>query len=118
MFTKKTAKRRHKKRLPKKFDPNTPPDPERWLPLRERAAYKKKAKKLKEKEKEKIEKNAQGAVIDEPPVSSSNSVNNTQSQGKTEVSKPSQTGAKTAEQAKSAPAAKSQPKSQGKKHKK
>ncbi|KAH3903471.1 uncharacterized protein SCODWIG_01270 [Saccharomycodes ludwigii] len=36
------------KRLPKNYDPNVKPDPERWLPLRDRSSYKpsKKEKKL------------------------------------------------------------------------
>lgn len=40
-------KRRHKPRLPKGFDPanpGPPPDPERWLPLRERSTWKSKRK--------------------------------------------------------------------------
>ncbi|KAJ3315723.1 Signal recognition particle core component [Blyttiomyces sp. JEL0837] len=35
-------KHRKKKRLPKNHDPNVKPDPERWLPKRERSAFKKK----------------------------------------------------------------------------
>ena len=36
-------KKRHKKaKLPKNYDPSVPPDPERWLPKRERSTYKKK----------------------------------------------------------------------------
>lgn len=34
-------KRKQKQKLPKKFDPSLPPDPERWLPLRERSYYRK-----------------------------------------------------------------------------
>jgi signal recognition particle subunit SRP72 len=32
-------KKKRKIRLPKHYDPNTPPDPERWLPRRERSTY-------------------------------------------------------------------------------
>ncbi|KAJ3298444.1 Signal recognition particle core component [Borealophlyctis nickersoniae] len=37
-------KRKRKPKLPKNFDPNVQPDPERWLPKRERAAFAKKGK--------------------------------------------------------------------------
>lgn len=43
-FTKKRI-RKHKKskgKLPKNYDPNIPPDPERWLPKYERIGYRKK----------------------------------------------------------------------------
>ena len=40
-FVVKTKKRKRKQRLPKKFDPSQAPDPERWLPLRERSYYRK-----------------------------------------------------------------------------
>jgi signal recognition particle subunit SRP72 len=36
---KKKKKRKRKKRLPKNFDPNKQPDPERWLPKRERCVF-------------------------------------------------------------------------------
>jgi signal recognition particle subunit SRP72 len=38
-------KRVRKSRLPKDFDPSKPPDPERWLPLRDRSSYRPKGKK-------------------------------------------------------------------------
>ena len=38
-------KRKRKPRLPKNFDPSVAPDPERWLPLRERSYYRKGRKK-------------------------------------------------------------------------
>lgn len=38
-------KRVRKSRLPKDYDPNKKPDPERWLPLRDRSTYKPKKKK-------------------------------------------------------------------------
>lgn len=46
----KPAKKRfRKKRLPKDYDPSKPPDPERWLPLRDRSTYRPKGKKGKAK---------------------------------------------------------------------
>ena len=41
------AKKPRKSRLPKDFDPNKKPDPERWLPLRDRSTYRPKGKKAK-----------------------------------------------------------------------
>lgn len=38
-------KKKRKPRLPKNYDPSKQPDPERWLPLRERSYYKKSKKK-------------------------------------------------------------------------
>ena len=35
-------KRKRKIRLPKNYDPNVPPDPERWLPKHERSTFKRK----------------------------------------------------------------------------
>ncbi|KAL9580280.1 MAG: hypothetical protein Q9203_006364 [Teloschistes exilis] len=46
----KPAKKRvRKSRLPKDYDPSKPPDPERWLPLRERSSYRPKGKKGKQR---------------------------------------------------------------------
>ena len=42
-------KRIRKSRLPKSFDPAKTPDPERWLPLRDRTSYKPKGKKGRQK---------------------------------------------------------------------
>ncbi|KAL8903174.1 MAG: hypothetical protein Q9207_004096 [Kuettlingeria erythrocarpa] len=42
-------KRLRKSRLPKDYDPNKTPDPERWLPLRERSSYRPKGKKGRQK---------------------------------------------------------------------
>lgn len=42
-------KRVRKSRLPKAYDPSKPPDPERWLPLRDRSSYKPKGKKGRQK---------------------------------------------------------------------
>ncbi|KAL2119134.1 hypothetical protein VTJ04DRAFT_6094 [Mycothermus thermophilus] len=38
-------KTRRKRKLPKNFDPDKQPDPERWLPLRDRSSYRPKGKK-------------------------------------------------------------------------
>lgn len=38
-------KRKRKTKLPKNYNPNIPPDPERWLPRQERSAYRKKLNK-------------------------------------------------------------------------
>ncbi|GAB7360229.1 hypothetical protein MBLNU230_g7989t1 [Neophaeotheca triangularis] len=43
------AKRPRKSRLPKDYDPSKTPDPERWLPLRDRSSYRPKGKKGKQK---------------------------------------------------------------------
>ncbi|CAB3404601.1 unnamed protein product [Caenorhabditis bovis] len=40
----KNKRRKRKIRLPKNYNPNVPPDPERWLPRQERSTYKKKRK--------------------------------------------------------------------------
>jgi signal recognition particle subunit SRP72 len=47
--SKPTKKKPRKARLPKDYDPNKPPDPERWLPLRERSTYRPKGKRGKQK---------------------------------------------------------------------
>ncbi|MCJ1379422.1 Signal recognition particle core component [Xylographa soralifera] len=47
--TKPAKKRIRKSKLPKDFDPNKTPDPERWLPLRDRSSYRPKGKKGKQK---------------------------------------------------------------------
>ena len=39
------AKKIRKSRMPKDYDPNKTPDPERWLPLRDRSTYRPKGKK-------------------------------------------------------------------------
>ncbi|VDP49428.1 unnamed protein product [Soboliphyme baturini] len=57
-------KRKRKVRLPKNYDPNVPPDPERWLPKYERSAYKKrKDKRARERE---IGRGTQGTVTENP----------------------------------------------------
>ena len=47
--SKPAKKRIRKSRMPKEIDPKKPPDPERWLPLRDRSSYKPKGKKGKGK---------------------------------------------------------------------
>ena len=42
-------KRVRKSRLPNNYDPSKPPDPERWLPLRDRSTYRPKGKKGRQK---------------------------------------------------------------------
>jgi|SRR6185312_16184713 len=56
--SKTTTKKKHKRKplLPKNYDPNTPPDPERWLPKRERSTYRGKRKKQ-------LNKGSQGAAV-------------------------------------------------------
>ncbi|KAF5861688.1 Signal recognition particle core component [Aspergillus alliaceus] len=55
------TKRRRKSRLPKDYDPNKTPDPERWLPLRDRSSYKPKGRKGKQRAAERT----QGGVVNE-----------------------------------------------------
>ena len=43
----KKTKKLRKSLIPKDYDPNKKPDPERWLPLRDRSTYKPKGKKAK-----------------------------------------------------------------------
>ncbi|CAG8590246.1 10636_t:CDS:10, partial [Ambispora leptoticha] len=57
---KSSVKKRRKRKplLPKNFDPNVPPDPERWLPKRERSSYK-----VKGKRKQQLMKGSQGVAV-------------------------------------------------------
>lgn len=48
-------KRVRKSRLPKDYDPNKTPDPERWLPLRERSTYRPKGRKAKQRAAERTQ---------------------------------------------------------------
>lgn len=61
-------KRVRKSRLPKDYDPNSGkgPDPERWLPLRDRSNYRPRGKKGKQKAAERT----QGGVVNEDAVAS------------------------------------------------
>ncbi|KAL2019975.1 hypothetical protein VTK56DRAFT_8975 [Thermocarpiscus australiensis] len=55
------AKKRRRRKLPKSYDPNKQPDPERWLPLRDRSSYRPKGKKGKRRAAEAT----QGGVVRE-----------------------------------------------------
>lgn len=56
-----SAKKRRKRKLPKSYDPDKKPDPERWLPLRDRSSYRPKGKKGKKRAAEAT----QGGVVRE-----------------------------------------------------
>ncbi|XP_048451829.1 signal recognition particle subunit SRP72 isoform X2 [Rhincodon typus] len=56
----KKKKKKKKGKLPKNYDPKVPPDPERWLPMRERSYYRGRKK---GKKKEPIGKGTQGATL-------------------------------------------------------
>ncbi len=55
------AKKARKRKLPKSYDPSKKPDPERWLPLRDRSSYRPKGKKGKKRAAEAT----QGGVVRE-----------------------------------------------------
>lgn len=55
------TKRVRKSRLPKDYDPNKKPDPERWLPMRDRSYYRPKGRKNKQRAAERT----QGGVVSE-----------------------------------------------------
>ncbi|KAK4241226.1 hypothetical protein C8A03DRAFT_30568 [Achaetomium macrosporum] len=55
------AKKRRRRKLPKSYDPDKQPDPERWLPLRDRSSYRPKGKKGKKRAAEAT----QGGVVRE-----------------------------------------------------
>ncbi len=57
----KAAKRRRRRRLPKNYVEGKAPDPERWLPLRDRSSYRPKGKKGKKKAGE----STQGGIVKE-----------------------------------------------------
>ncbi|PIO60278.1 SRP72 RNA-binding domain protein [Teladorsagia circumcincta] len=61
----KNRKRKRKVKLPKNYDPNVQPDPERWLPKQERAAYKKRQKKNRDRD---IGRGTQGSAATNPNV--------------------------------------------------
>ncbi|WKX96523.1 hypothetical protein Q1695_012729 [Nippostrongylus brasiliensis] len=61
----KNRKRKRKIRLPKNYDPNVSPDPERWLPKQERAAYKKRQRKNRDRD---IGRGTQGSASANPNV--------------------------------------------------
>lgn len=47
--TQQPSKKPRKRKLPQSYDPNKKPDPERWLPLRDRSSYRPKGKKGKKR---------------------------------------------------------------------
>ncbi|KAK3685990.1 hypothetical protein B0T22DRAFT_466995 [Podospora appendiculata] len=55
------AKKRRRQKLPKNFDPTKKPDPERWLPLRDRSSYRPKGK----KGKKRVADSTQGGAVRE-----------------------------------------------------
>lgn len=59
--TQRVTKRVRQSRLPKDFDPNRAPDPERWLPLKDRSTYRPKGRKGKQRAAERT----QGGVVNE-----------------------------------------------------
>merc|ERR1739842_186253 len=50
-LAKKKRKKKRKKRLPKNYDPKYDPDPERWLPRKERTGYRRTRKERRKGEK-------------------------------------------------------------------
>ena len=74
-LSKPKKKRMRKSKLPKNFSPEKKPDPERWLPLRDRSTYKPKGKKGKQKQaaltQGASEKGAEGAGAGGEPAKSS-----------------------------------------------
>mmetsp|Transcript_22936 Transcript_22936/g.39296 ORF Transcript_22936/g.39296 Transcript_22936/m.39296 type:complete len:654 (+) Transcript_22936:53-2014(+) len=71
----KKKRKKRKKRLPKNYDPNVPPDPERWLPKELRSSYKKGKGK-----KGAVGKGPQGALPSQ--VSTASATHTEQSQSK------------------------------------
>lgn len=57
--TKKNENKKKRKKLPKNYDPSVTPDPERWLPKRERSNYKRKKDR---RNKDTVGKGSQGAA--------------------------------------------------------
>jgi len=68
---KKKKKKKKKKRLPKNYDPNVEPDPERWLPRNQRSSFKKRRKKMRG--------GHQGGVSDSTPTNDAPTTNTTAS---------------------------------------
>lgn len=62
---KKAKKRKRKQILPKFYNPNVKPDPERWLPRWQRSTFKKKKDK-RGAQSDRIGKGTQGAVAGDP----------------------------------------------------
>ncbi|EAU39361.1 conserved hypothetical protein [Aspergillus terreus NIH2624] len=71
------AKRVRKSRLPKDYDPNKKPDPERWLPLRDRSTYRPKGRKGKQRAADRT----QGGIVNEKAEESTSAAPQQQKQG-------------------------------------
>lgn len=56
-------KKKRRTRLPKNYEPGVPPDPERWLPKRERAGYRGKRR----DKRDKLMRGPQGATASAAP---------------------------------------------------
>ncbi|XP_033102958.1 signal recognition particle subunit SRP72-like [Anneissia japonica] len=69
----KKKKRKRKRKLPKNYDPQVNPDPERWLPKHERSQYKFKSK---NRQKQNVGKGTQGAAAVDVETSKPPSVPN------------------------------------------
>lgn len=72
-------KRIRKSRLPKDYDPSKTPDPERWLPLRDRSTYRPKGRKGKQRAAERT----QGFVVTEKDEAALSAAQQQQQQQKT-----------------------------------
>ncbi|RAL16097.1 signal recognition particle subunit SRP72 [Aspergillus homomorphus CBS 101889] len=70
-------KRVRKSRLPKDYDPSKTPDPERWLPLRDRSNYRPKGRKGKQRAADRT----QGGVVSDKAEESAAATNQTKPQG-------------------------------------
>ncbi|KAJ5745155.1 hypothetical protein N7520_010337 [Penicillium odoratum] len=69
-----TTKRVRKSRLPKDYDPAKKPDPERWLPLRDRSSYRPKGRKGKQRAAERTQGGAVNEKLGEPAAAQQQTV--------------------------------------------
>lgn len=60
------TKRIRKSRLPKDYDPSKTPDPERWLPLRDRSTYRPKGRKGKQRAADRMQGGMVSEKVEEP----------------------------------------------------
>ncbi|KAH6757687.1 hypothetical protein C2S52_023334, partial [Perilla frutescens var. hirtella] len=63
-------KKKRKPLLPRSYDPSVPPDPERWLPKRERSSFK-----VKGKRKQQLMKGSQGVAVSGGGIGGTGSAN-------------------------------------------
>ncbi|XP_071947675.1 signal recognition particle subunit SRP72-like [Antedon mediterranea] len=89
VVTSKKKKRKRKKKLPKNYDPQVEPDPERWLPKHERSQYK---FKWKNRQKQNVGKGTQGAASTEPETAKPTSMPNSPRPGTTAGAQASPSG--------------------------